>query len=158
MNDINDKDLNCSGAKALSEIVKVLIIEERDLLREKIAGILSREKNITAVIQVSSYSALKASFEEISPNLILGDFMECEKFCKETGVSIDELCPGANILLYTDEYERLLKNKVEHLGDQRVVNVRRIQQEVKTFLQDTKQIKYSTHEIDPNAVKLSGKK
>lgn len=122
-----------------SNSVKVLVVEERDLLREKIAGILSREENISMVIQLSSYSELQTAVGETGPDLVLGDLLKFKIFCKKTGVSAGELCPDANILLYTDEYEQLHRIEEERLSKQRIFNVRRIQQEVRSFLQDAKQ-------------------
>jgi len=121
--------------------INILIVEERDLLREKIAGILSREENITMVIQVSSYSKLKTVMEETVPDLILGDFFEFDRFHKKTGITTADLCSDTNILLYTDEDERLSRNEMDHCGVRRVFDVRRVQQEVISFLQDIKQKK-----------------
>ena len=123
----------------VSTSIKVLIVEERDLLREKIAGILSREENISMVIQLSSYSRLQTAVGETGPDLVLGDLLELKKFCEKTGISADELCPGVNILLYTDECEKLHRIEADHPGGQRIFNVRRIQQEVRSFLQDANQ-------------------
>ena len=123
----------------LIALIKVLIVEERDLLREKIAGILSREEYILTVTQVSSYSKLQIALVETVPDLVLGDMLKLRKFCEKTGVSVDELCPDAKILLYTDENGQMHRNEVEHHGNQGAFHVRYIQQEVRSFLQDSKQ-------------------
>lgn len=123
--------------------IKVLIVEEKDLLREKIAGILSREKSITMVMQVSTYSKLQSVLKGADPDIILGDFYEFNKFCKEKKVTPGELCPDSNILLYTDEYRQLNRIEVGQMGVQNIFNVRRIQQEVRTFLKDSKLRKHS---------------
>jgi DNA-binding NarL/FixJ family response regulator len=122
---------------------KVLIVEELDILREKIAGIISSEENISMVIQVSSYSKLQTALEETNPDLVLGDLLELRRFCEKTGISAVELCSNANILLYTDEDEPLQWIEAGHHSEQRIINVRRIQQEVKTFLQNAKHTKQS---------------
>jgi hypothetical protein len=129
----------CALPAIMDASIKILIVEERDLLREKIAGVLSRENNITMVIQVSSYSNLKASLGEMAPDLVLGDYFEFNKFCKKAGIAAGELCPEANILLYIDEDGRLLRP--EDIGQKRICNLPRIQKEVRSFLQDAKQKK-----------------
>ena len=118
----------------MSASIKVLIVEERDMLREKIAGILSREKNITMVIQMSSYTKIKTALGETIPDLILGDIFQFNKFSKEKGITAAQLCPRSNILLYTDEYRQLNRIEVGHPGEQKIFNVRRVQQEVKNFI------------------------
>jgi len=125
----------------MSKSIKVLIVEKRDLLREKIAGILSREKNITMVIQVSSYSKLQTILGETVPDLVIADYFEFNKFCKEKCLVSGELFPEANILLYTDEYGQLNRIEMGSIGDKKIFNVRRIQQEVSSFLRDAKQRK-----------------
>jgi hypothetical protein len=123
--------------------IKVLVVEARNLLREKLAGILSREEGTSMVIQVSSYSNLQTALGETVPDLVFGDFFEFNKFCKETGTSAGELCPDATILLYMNEYEQSHRVEVEHLGDPRVFNVLNIHQEVRRFLEYAKQRKQS---------------
>lgn len=118
----------------MSILTKVVIVEERDLLREKIAGILSREDDITMVIQVSSYSKLQAVLGETVPDLVLGNFSEFNKFCKETVISAGELCLDANILLYTDEPWLLKQIKADRLDEQKFVDVRDILEEVRSFI------------------------
>jgi hypothetical protein len=125
----------------MSKSVKVLIVEERNLLREKIAGILSREDSISMVIQVAFYSKLQTVLRETVPDLFLGDFFEFNKFCKEKEIKPGELCPAANILLYTDEYRRLDRIEVGHPVAEKVFDVRRVQQEVSSFLHDSKKSK-----------------
>jgi len=118
----------------MSTSTKVLIVEERDLLREKIAGILSREKNITLVIQVSSFSKLQLALGETTLDLILGDYFDFNKYFKEKNISAADLCPTANILLYTDDYRQLNQIEMEHPNEQRIIDVRHILQEVNNFL------------------------
>lgn len=118
----------------MSIVTKVLIVEKRDLLREKIAGILSREDDITMVIQVSSYSKLQNVLGETVPDMVIGNFFEFNKFCKETGITAGDLCLDASILLYTDETWLLNQIKANRLDEQKFVDVRNIQEEVKIFL------------------------
>jgi hypothetical protein len=125
----------------MTNSVKVLIVEERNLLREKIAGILSREDTISMVVQVSSYSKLQTVLEETMPDLFLGDFFEFNKFCNKKGIVPGDLCPAGNILLYTDEYRRLDRIEVGHPEKQKIFDVRRVQEEVSCFLKDKKQRK-----------------
>lgn len=119
--------------------VKVLIVEERNLLREKIAGILSREEYICMVIQVASYSRLRTALRNAAPDIFLADFFEFNKFCKNEGILVGSLCPDASILLYTDEYMRLSRIEGGQPIVKRVFDVRRIQEEVKNFMRDERQ-------------------
>ncbi|MFA6448988.1 MAG: hypothetical protein WCX65_05965 [bacterium] len=135
----------------MSASIKILIVEEQDLLREKIAGILSREENITMVIQIASYSKLRGALEETIPDILLADFFEFNKFCKENGIFAGDLCPDANTLLYTDENWRLNPLETGHLGEQRIFDVRLIQQEVKSYLQAMSPRKHTIN----NKIKIS---
>ena len=123
--------------------MKVLIVEERDLLREKIAGILSRERDIAMVIQISSYSKLKRSLKETVPDLVLAHYFKFNRFCKDKKTSAVKLFPEDNILLYADEYERLNRIDERHISEQKVFDICHIQEEVKSFLQDARQRKHS---------------
>jgi hypothetical protein len=106
------------------------------LLRERIADLLSREKNIAKVVQAPSYSKFQTAMVETVPDLVLAGYFEFTKFCEYTGISISGLYPNANILLYTDEDGQMDRIKVGHLDKQRVFDVRRVQQEVKKFLKE----------------------
>lgn len=114
--------------------IKVIIVEERDLLREKIAGILSREEGITMVMQVSSYSKLHAVLGETVTDVVIGDFFQFIKFCKEKDILSNELCSGEKLLLYSDEDVRLSLFEAGHPGGKRIFNVLDILKEVRNFL------------------------
>ncbi|MFA6448974.1 MAG: hypothetical protein WCX65_05895 [bacterium] len=121
-------------AAVLSPSIKVIIVEERNQARERIAELLTGEKNIDLVKQVSSYSELQAALEETKADLVLGDYFEFNKFCDDKWMSISELYPDTNILLYSDEDGQLDRIKVGCLEEQRIFDVRRIQHEVKNFI------------------------
>jgi len=118
----------------LNNSIKVLIVEERNALIERIADLLSREHNITNVTQITSYTDLQTTLMETVPDLVLGDYFEFKKFCDETKIPIRELCPEAHILLYSDEDGQSKRIEVGCLGEQRVFDVRNIQHELRSYL------------------------
>lgn len=121
---------------AKSTSLKVLIVEERYVLRERIADLLSREQDIEVVAQVPSYSLLETALRETVPDLVLGGVFQFKKFCEDSGVSTCELYSNENILLYTDEDGKFDHIKVGRLGEHRILDVRRIQKEVRIFLKE----------------------
>lgn len=119
----------------MSSLINVFVVEKQNLLREKIAGILSREEKIVMVTQMSTYPELQKAIKESGPDLVLGDYFEFNKFCKETGISSKKLCASDKLLLYCDESVGITRIIDGHIGAQRVFDIRFIQDEVKRFLE-----------------------
>lgn len=122
----------------MNSSINVFVIEKQNLLREKIAGILSREDNINMVTQMSSYPRLQKALKKTVPDLVLGDFFEFNKFCTDTGISSKELCADEKLLLYSDESVYLIRIVDGHIGNQSVFDVRFILEEVTKFHKNMK--------------------
>lgn len=88
---------------------KVLVAEENDILREKIAGLISRQKDVLVVMQVSGQEAMIEAALEGSPDLILADI----RLAGPAAAALEDLrktVRGAKLYLLSDfdgtQYEK----------------------------------------------------
>lgn len=124
------------GAPDMS--IKILVVEEHDLLRAKIAEILARDERISEVVQVASYANLLSAIGAARPTLILGDFVGFRKFMETSGASGAEWLPESNFLLYSDRFDQLpMENPNEYSG-RRLFNLIHISSEVSNFIDGVK--------------------
>lgn len=118
--------------------IRILVVEEHELLREKIAEILSRDERISEVVQVASYSNLRSVIGTANPALILGDFVGFRKYMEMSGARSGESLPESNFLLYTDRYEQLPAESANEYSGRRLFNLRHICGEVRSFIDGAK--------------------
>lgn len=81
---------------------KALVAIKRDLLREKIAGLLSREKEIWSTMQVCDKEGLRMAMHENMPELVLYD-MEDESFGDEPLKEIKNCGEIVLVIAFSDE-------------------------------------------------------
>lgn len=91
---------------------KALVAIKRDILREKIAGLISREKEIWSTVQVCDEDCFRKSIKENRPDIVVYD-MDEDTFSKEC---LRELKIGGEIILIAfsgeaaEEYRQAAKD------------------------------------------------
>lgn len=81
---------------------KALVVIKRDLLREKIAGLLSREKEIWSAMQVSDENGLHMAMLENRPELVVYD-MDDESFGENPLKEIKKSGGSIFVIAFSDE-------------------------------------------------------
>lgn len=79
----------------------IIVCDENDLVREKIAGVLSRINTVRVVSQTAEITCLKSIALKYSPDLILIDLMLASSDIEKANGAI-EICPDAVMLLYSE--------------------------------------------------------
>lgn len=107
-----------------------LVIEENDVLREKIAGLLSREPNIGLVAQLKSPEAFIGDMSKIfNPDLIV---MRIRKSFLEPGF-IDSFKignPGREVMLFTEGMEEEYQAAAQRAGADIITGIDMLTQSV----------------------------
>jgi len=80
----------------------ILVIEKSDLLREKIAGAISRWKNDVVVSLFVDYSDIEGMVEEIKPDMLILDVRACGE-ARQMVAGIKRMHPEIKIVVLADE-------------------------------------------------------
>lgn len=92
----------------------ILLAEPSLLLREKIAGVLARDKRIWCVTQVEGREELKRGASRIQPDFILADLSVLND--PETLACIRQSCAHARILALVDSKSEPYELSARRLG------------------------------------------
>ena len=111
----------------------ILIVENSDFLREKIAGVLSRRPNVWMVTQVSNYSNLLQAARQSDPDVILVD-MRLASSKKETIAQVSKECPDSKILLFADDDVESYRKAAGQLGAHKVIDLQNLVEEFQNVL------------------------
>lgn len=115
--------------------LKVVLIEENDMLREKIAGLISRMENVMLVCQANSVCGMKGVVEGIKPDVLLVE--ESCIFCNEDELnSMKEQVVGLNLVLMVEDNGDNLHRcgMVKNLNLDAIINKKKIHGEFADFL------------------------
>lgn len=81
--------------------VKVLVVDDEELIAESIAEIL-RSEGYDAIVALSGQQALEL-VQEMCPEVVISDVLMPDLDGVETAIQIRELCPEARILLFSGQ-------------------------------------------------------
>jgi DNA-binding NarL/FixJ family response regulator len=86
----------------VAQLMKVMIVDENKVMREKIAGLLSRIDGIDAVSQLSTFGKLEQAVQEMRPQIIL---LDAGIVCREKGRihNLQRNNKGMKMILLTED-------------------------------------------------------
>jgi DNA-binding NarL/FixJ family response regulator len=100
---------------AVNKHISILVGERDDLLREKISGILSREKNVKMVTQMADCSDISGVVDRAKPDIVLLG-AACINGGKDQVAKIALMSPQTKIVIYADECDEASLKTVKRLG------------------------------------------
>ena len=84
--------------------VSILVVEPHDMLREKIAGVVSRCPGVDFVSQLSDYSRLETVTARMRPEVLLMDLVVA-RICADCIEKVRRRLPDVHIVLFCDRTE-----------------------------------------------------
>ena len=109
--------------------LKLLVVENDDYLREKIAGVLSRFENILMVAQIKHEDDLLETAERINPDIILID-AGMASHLRKIHTDILSIQPDARIFLTTDDQGAFYQRLAETIGAVAIIRKDKIIEEL----------------------------
>lgn len=117
----------------MAKSLNVLVVEKHDLLREKIAGVVSRLEDVRMVIQVADCSELTRIAEENAPDLVLMNIRQAHSQ-RKTIARMKEIQPGAKIFIFAHKDGEQYHLAATQLGVNGVVNSGRLISDIESVL------------------------
>jgi len=117
------------GVDTMDRGYSALVMEENDILREKIAGLISRRPNVGLVAQISSRKRIKNAVDALKPDIIFADVA----FARANEQIFNEIrltSGGVRIVLYTSENGKEYQDQARRLGACMLTDVLRIQETI----------------------------
>lgn len=110
----------------------VLVIEESDILREKIAGLISRQQRVDLVAQVSSRERLAGALAVMTPDIVFAD-VAFARFARFHFQNLQIRNPNIKIVLYTSENGHEYQQQARDLGADILTDTLRIQDAIRVL-------------------------
>jgi DNA-binding NarL/FixJ family response regulator len=131
----------------------LLIVENSPILREKIAGILSRMDEVRLVSQITDLRDVVAVVRELMPDIVLID-MRLVRDRADIPAALRDACPKITLVLLAEEDGENYRAAAERLKADRLVALARLEVELKKTIGEVVRAKTDA----PNGNGNSGKR